>query len=57
MNKALILPIVALIVTLIKQTTGIQFDDDFSNILTDGLLAIFMMAGFFMQPKKGGGKK
>jgi uncharacterized membrane protein len=52
MNKALIAPIVALILTLVKQAFGLKFDDETTNIIIDGALALVTLAGIFMNPKK-----
>ncbi len=54
MNKALLAPIVALFLLILKQSLGIEFDDNTMNVITDGILALVTLIGIFMHPKKGG---
>lgn len=51
MNKKLLLPIVALIVLLSKELSGIEFNNQQIDILTEGILAITTAIGLFMNPK------
>lgn len=53
MNKQLILPVIALFALIIKQTYGIELSDEILNQVTDGILALSILVGIFMNPKKG----
>ena len=51
-NRGLIAPIVAVVLILIKSSTGFQFDDSVSNQITDAILAIVTLIGIFTHPTK-----
>ena len=53
-NRGLIAPIVAVVLILIKSSTGFQFDDSVSNQITDAILAIVTLIGIFTHPTKKG---
>lgn len=50
MNKALIVPIVALIALSVKQIGGIEIGQEQLDIIVNGILAITTLAGIFMHP-------
>lgn len=56
MNKALLLPIVALLALTLKQIFNIELSESDTDTIVDGVLALCTLAGIFMQPK-GGEKK
>lgn len=52
MNKALIFPIVALVVLFAQRAFNIEWTDKDIQVITDGLLAVSALIGIFMNPKK-----
>jgi uncharacterized membrane protein len=52
MNKAIIAPIVAAVLMLIKQLFGIELPSEAVDTITNGVLAIVMLAGIFIDPRK-----
>ncbi len=52
MNKKLIVPIVALIVLLSKESLGVEFDSKEIDVIVEGLLAISVVFGIFTNPKR-----
>lgn len=54
MNKALILPIVALLALAMKQISGYEYSQTEVDIIVEGILAITTLIGIFMTPQKGG---
>lgn len=52
MNRKLLLPIIALVVLMLKQFAGVEFDSQQIDVLVEGFLAISILTGFAMNPKK-----
>ncbi len=52
MNKQLLIPIIALVLLMVKQLTGIQFTTEEVDVIIEGVLAIVVAIGFFTNPKK-----
>ena len=52
MNRKLLLPIVALICLLAKELGGVELDNQQIDVLTEGILAVAILTGFWMNPKK-----
>lgn len=52
MNRKLLLPIVAFSCLLIKQFSGVEFNQEQIDVLIEGILAIATLTGFWMNPKK-----
>jgi uncharacterized membrane protein len=52
MNKQLLIPIVALVVLMVKQFTGVEFTTEEVDIILQGVLGIIIAIGFFTNPKK-----
>lgn len=55
MNKALLIPIVAFIAYIIKQTTGVTIDNEAIDLGAEVILSMIALFGLFMDPKKKGG--
>lgn len=53
-NKALIAPIIALAVLVVKEVYGVELDNETVNQITEGVLALIILFGFFVNPKKKG---
>ncbi len=51
-NPKIILPIIALLIMVAQEATGIKFDATELQIINDGILAIIAMAGIFSNPSK-----
>lgn len=52
MNKALIAPIVALALLVVKEVYAVEISDEIANKITEGVLALVVLFGFFVNPKK-----
>lgn len=52
MNKALIIPVVALVALMVKQLSGVELQEEQIDIIVEGILAIATLSGIFMNPKK-----
>lgn len=52
MNKALIIPVVALIALFVKHSFGIAIPQEELDIIADGILSIASLIGIFMHPVK-----
>jgi uncharacterized membrane protein len=52
MNRQLLIPIVALICLLAKEIGGFELDNEQIDVLTEGVLALWILVGFFLSPKK-----
>lgn len=53
MNKALYIPIIALVILLAQRILHFEFTSQEVQIIQDGLLAIIVLLGIFTDPKKG----
>ena len=51
-NKAIIVPIIAAILLIIKQFTGYSFENLDINALADAALAVITLLGIIMHPTK-----
>lgn len=51
-NKAILFPIIAALILIIKQITGLQFENLDVEALTDGTLAVLTLVGIVMHPTK-----
>jgi uncharacterized membrane protein len=51
-NKALIAPIIALVLIYCKSVAGIELPDDTADIVTDAVLSIIALVGIFTKPTK-----
>lgn len=56
MNRALLIPIVALLALTIKHLFNVELSQTDMDTIVEGLLAVLSLVGIFMHPKKGGGK-
>lgn len=56
-NRAIILPIVALIVLIIKSAFGVELGTEAQDIIADGILGIITLVGILLHPKKKKAKK
>ena len=56
-NRAIILPIVALIVLIIKSAFGVELGTEAQDIIADGILGIITLVGILLHPKKKKTKK
>ena len=56
MNKALIAPIIAMAVLVVKEVFAVDISDDLVNKITEGVLALIVLFGFFVNPKKNAKK-
>lgn len=54
-NPKIILPIVALIVMIAQEATGLKFDQTELQIINDGILSIIALSGIFTNPNKDDG--
>jgi uncharacterized membrane protein len=52
MNKALIAPIVAAALLLLKQLFGVELSSETADAITNAVLAIVMLVGIFLDPRK-----
>ncbi len=52
LNPKVILPIVALIIMLGQEATGIKFDEVQLQIINDAVLSIIALSGIFTNPTK-----
>lgn len=50
LNKLLIAPIVGLFMLFIKSFTGVQFDNETTDMITEAVLSILILSGIFMNP-------
>ena len=50
LNRAIIAPIVAVIVMMIKQTSGFTFENINADLITDAVLSIVSLYGIFVHP-------
>lgn len=57
MNKALLIPIVALLALTVKHLFNVELSQSEMDTIVEGTLAVLTLVGMFMHPKKGGGKK
>lgn len=55
-NKAILVPLFALVALILKANFGIKLSDSDLNTVIDGTLVLIGIAGVFMHPKKDGGK-
>lgn len=53
MNKALIIPVLALVALFVKHTMGLEIPQDQLDVIADGVLAIITLVGIGMHPVKG----
>lgn len=51
-NKALLVPVIALIALLIKQVAHIEIGHEQMDVIIDGILAVITLVGMVMQPHK-----
>jgi uncharacterized membrane protein len=51
-NKAIIIPIVALIALILKSAFGVELGTEAQDIIADGILGIITLVGIFLHPKK-----
>lgn len=54
MNKALLIPIIALLALIAKQAFGYELSQVEIDIVIEGVLSIVTLVGLFMNPKKEG---
>jgi uncharacterized membrane protein len=54
MNKALIIPVLALFALIIKQGFGYTIPQDALDVIANGILSIVTLVGIFMHPVKQG---
>ncbi len=52
LNPKVILPIVALIIMLGQEATGLKFDQTQLQIINDAVLSIIALSGIFANPNK-----
>ena len=52
LNKAIIIPIVALIALIIKSAFGVELGTEAQDVIADGILGIITLVGIFLHPKK-----
>lgn len=52
MNKALILPILALVALFSQRLLNIEWTHEDLQVINDGILALTALIGIFMNPKK-----
>ncbi len=52
LNPKVILPIIALIIMLGQEATGLKFDETQLQIINDGILSIIALSGIFANPNK-----
>ncbi len=52
LNPKVILPIVALIIMLGQEATGLKFDQTQLQIINDAVLSIIALSGVFANPNK-----
>jgi uncharacterized membrane protein len=51
MNKAILAPIVAAVLLLVKQLTGYEGPGETADIITNAVLGIIALVGVFMEPR------
>ena len=51
-NKAIIIPIVALIALIIKAVFGVELGTEALDVIADGILGIITLVGILTHPKK-----
>jgi uncharacterized membrane protein len=52
MNKAILVPILALAVLIIQRVVGFQFSSVELQVINDGLLSLAVLLGILTDPKK-----
>lgn len=52
LNRAIIAPIIAVILMMLKQTSGFTFDNINADLITDAVLSIVSLYGIFAHPVK-----
>lgn len=52
MNKALIVPLVSFVLLQLKGYLGIDVTDSLVQMVSDAILSVAVVVGFFMNPKK-----
>ena len=52
MNRNIIIPVVALLVLIAKQISGVELNDVQVDIIVEGVLGIAAIIGIFMNPKR-----
>lgn len=51
LNPKLILPVVALLIMVIQNATGLKFDETQLQVVNDAVLSIIALLGIFTNPK------
>ena len=52
LNAKIILPIIALIIMMVQEATGLKFNESELQIINDGILSIIALSGIFANPNK-----
>lgn len=53
MNKALIIPVIALLALIVKHAFGFEIPQGEIDAIADGVLAVLTLVGIFLHPTKG----
>ena len=51
-NPKIILPIIALIIMMVQESTGLKFAEEQMQIINDAVLSIIALTGIFTNPSK-----
>lgn len=52
MNRKILLPFVSLIALLVKQVSGVELNNEQTDIIVEGILGVAAIIGIFMNPKR-----
>jgi hypothetical protein len=55
LSPKIILPIVALIIMMVQEATGLKFGEAELQIINDAILSIIALSGIFVNPNKDSG--